>query len=113
MKAKTEGPPTATLRGLSRPVDWLREFQGNSTAGEFDSARQAVIGSAESTTPCDTTGALHDPDGQEENGARHQRDCTEQVTDIISVGSQHRSFMKPDVVASQRAWRRQVHESKA
>jgi hypothetical protein len=74
VNAKTEASLTAPLRGLSCPVDWLRDFQGNSTAGEFDIAQQAVIESAESTTPYDMDGALDDPDGKEENGARHQRD---------------------------------------
>lgn len=77
MNANTEAPPTAPLRGLSRPVDRLRDFKGNSIAGKLDIAQQAVIESAENTTPYSMTGALDDPDGQEENGARHQRDCAE------------------------------------
>lgn len=98
--------------GLSRPADRLRDFQGNSTAGELDIAPQADIDSAEKAAPRSATGALDDPDGEEEYGARHQRDRAKQIPDIISVGAHDRSSMNPDVVGSQRAWLRRVHESK-
>lgn len=77
MNANDDAQQTAPLPELSRPADRLCDFKGDSTAGEFDIAQKTVIESAEKTAPRSVTTALDDPDRQEENDARHQRDCAE------------------------------------